>query len=70
MKFPPRKFSYGCRIAPDKLWYGHLSGCTYHENMSWRKMDPRGHFAEIHGDATMTLPFLVRYLMDREATAA
>jgi len=60
----PKFFSYGCRIAPDPLWLGHLSGCSYQEGMSWRKMDPHGNFAEIHSDATLIWPFLVRYLID------
>jgi deoxyhypusine synthase len=63
---PTRMFSYGCRIAPDAMYYGHLSGCTYSENGSWRKMDiQHGHFAEIRGDATQVWPFLVRYVMER-----
>lgn len=61
---PERKFSYGCRIAPDAMHFGHLSGCTYREGMSWGKMDPRGMFGEIHADATIILPFLVKYLLE------
>ncbi|HEY4477371.1 MAG TPA: deoxyhypusine synthase family protein [Candidatus Paceibacterota bacterium] len=60
------QFSYGCRIAPDELWYGHLSGCTYSEGMSWRKMRPDGMFAEVHTDATLVWPMIVRYVMDSE----
>ena len=60
------QFSYGCRIAPDELWYGHLSGCTYSEGMSWRKMRPDGMFAEVHTDATLVWPMMVRYVMDSE----
>lgn len=60
------QFSYGCRIAPDELWYGHLSGCTYSEGMSWRKMRLDGMFAEVHTDATLVWPMMVRYVMDSE----
>jgi deoxyhypusine synthase len=68
LDMPTRMFSYGCRIAPDAMYYGHLSGCTYSENGSWRKMDlQHGHFAEIRGDATQVWPFLVRYVMERLA---
>ncbi len=67
-RLPEATFDTGCRICPDPMWYGHLSGCTYSENASWRKMDPRaiqqGKFAEVHGDATMILPFLIRAIMD------
>ena len=37
--FPEFKYIYGCRICPDVPYYGHLSGCTYKENASWRKTD-------------------------------
>ncbi|KKS25381.1 MAG: Deoxyhypusine synthase [Candidatus Wolfebacteria bacterium GW2011_GWA2_42_10] len=63
-KRPVKKFRYGCRICPDKPHIGHLSGCTYQENMSWRKMDPNGMFAEIQADATIVWPFLIKYIMD------
>lgn len=64
--FRPRVYSSGCRIAPDPMWYGHLSGCTYSENKSWRKMDPEGRFSEVHADATIVLPFLAAYLLGRQ----
>jgi deoxyhypusine synthase len=61
-----RMFRYGCRIAPDAMHYGHLSGCTYSENGSWRKMDiQHGRFTEIRADATQVWPFLVRHVMER-----
>ncbi|MBI4149954.1 deoxyhypusine synthase family protein [Candidatus Woesearchaeota archaeon] len=62
---PVRQFVYGARICPDPMFYGHLSGCTYSEGMSWRKMDPQGQFAEVHGDATQVWPFYVRFVMDK-----
>lgn len=65
LNLPASQFSYGCRIAPDKMHYGHLGGCTYSEGMSWRKMDPNGRFSEIHTDATQVFPFLVKYVMEK-----
>src|SRR5688572_6406463 len=66
LDMPTRMFTYGCRIAPDAMHYGHLSGCTYSENGSWRKMDiQHGRFTEIRADATQVWPFLVRYVMER-----
>lgn len=65
---PENPFYYGVKIAPDKMHYGHLGGCTYSEGMSWRKMDPSGQFAEIHGDATMVFPFLVKYVMENRGS--
>jgi deoxyhypusine synthase len=66
LDLPPRMFTYGCRIAPDAMHTGNLSGCTYSENASWRKMDlEHGRFAEIRADATQVWPFIVRYAMDK-----
>ncbi|MGK7874224.1 MAG: deoxyhypusine synthase family protein [Xenococcaceae cyanobacterium] len=64
--FPEKKFSYGCRICPDPMYYGHLSGCSYSEGMSWRKMDTKGHFSEIRADATQIWPFLVKFVMEAQ----
>ena len=61
---PEKKFAYGCRICPDPMYYGHLSGCTYSEGMSWRKMDINGSFSEIRADATQIWPFLVKFVME------
>lgn len=64
-KWSMRKFRYGCRIDPTPLWYGNLSGCTYSEGGSWRKMDlERGKFAEVHADATIVWPFILKYVME------
>ena len=63
---PEKKFSYGCRICPDPMYYGHLSGCTYSEGMSWRKMELNGCFSEIRADATQILPFLVKFVMEAQ----
>lgn len=63
--YPPRMFTYGCRICPDPMHLGHLSGSTYKEGISWHKIDPTaGRRSEIHADATQIWPFLVRYVMD------
>ncbi len=62
--FPPRRFSYGIRICPDRPHFGHLSGCTYSENESWRKAARDGVYAEMLADATQVWPFLVKYVME------
>ena len=60
----------GVRICPDKPHFGHLSGCTYSENESWRKATKDGIYAEMLADATQVWPFLVKYVMEkREARA-
>ena len=63
--FPNRRFSYGVRICPDKPHFGHLSGCTYSENESWRKADKNGIYAEMLADATQVWPFLIKYIMEK-----
>ena len=68
--FPNRRFSYGVRICPDKPHFGHLSGCTYSENESWRKADKNGIYAEMLADATQVWPFLMKYVMERQVSAA
>jgi deoxyhypusine synthase len=62
--FPERRFSYGIRICPDKPHFGHLSGCTYSENESWRKAARDGVYAEMLADATQVWPFLVKHVME------
>jgi deoxyhypusine synthase len=64
---PNRRFSYGVRICPDKPHFGHLSGCTYSENESWRKADKNGIYAEMLADATQVWPLLVKYVMERRS---
>jgi deoxyhypusine synthase len=61
---PPRRFSYGIRICPDRPHFGHLSGCTYSENESWRKAAKNGIYAEVQADATQVWPFLVKHILD------
>ena len=67
--FPNRRFSYGVRICPDKPHFGHLSGCTYSENESWRKADKNGIYAEMLADATQVWPLLVKYVLEKKAPA-
>jgi deoxyhypusine synthase len=63
LDMPIPMYQYGCRVCPDPIWLGHLSGCTYNEGMSWRKMDPHGQFAEVHMDAMHAFPFLAKYVL-------
>lgn len=67
-EIPEHPLFYGVRIAPDPVWLGHLSGCTYSEGMSWRKFDTAGMFAEITADATVVLPFLAKYVLEVTTT--
>ncbi len=65
-----KPFQYGVRICPDPAHWGHLSGCTYSEGISWGKFVPAemgGQFAEVLDDATIVWPLVVRAVIDRLA---
>jgi len=64
MNLKMNRFRYGCKICPDQMYLGHLSGCTYSEGMTWRKMDAAGRFSSIQNDATQVWPFIVKYVME------
>ena len=66
--YPERRFTYGVRVCPDRPHFGHLSGCTYSENESWRKAVKNGVYAEVLADATQVWPFLIKYLIEKEKT--
>jgi deoxyhypusine synthase len=58
VNLPRVRYMKGVRICPDSVFIGHLSGCTYSENMSWGKTDTvHGRFSEVMADATMIFPF-------------
>jgi len=63
-KLPMRKYGFGVRCCPDRPHFGHLSGCTYQEGMSWRKFHFNMQQSQILADATQVEPFLVKYIMD------
>lgn len=63
-KLPMRKYGFGIRCCPDRPHFGHLSGCTYEEGMSWRKFHFNMKQSQIQADATQVEPFLVKYIMD------
>lgn len=60
------KMVAGIRICPDPDTLGHLSGSTYSEGVTWGKFPSTRQkmFAEVHADATLTLPFLAKALFD------
>jgi deoxyhypusine synthase len=64
---PPR-YTYGIRLCPEPAHWGGLSGCTYSEGISWGKFVPEdegGRYAEVHADATVAWPLLVRGVIER-----
>ncbi len=65
---PVRRYKYAVRICPEPVHWGGLSGCTYSEGVSWGKFVPPedgGRFAEVHADATIAWPLVVRAVMER-----
>lgn len=65
-----KPYHYGVRICPDPAHWGHLSGCTYSEGISWGKFVPPkrgGMFAEVLADATIVWPLIVRAVTERLA---
>lgn len=68
LELPQRRFHYGVRICPEPVHWGGLSGCTYQEGVSWGKFvhpDQGGRYAEVHADATIAWPILVKALDQR-----
>jgi len=64
----PMRFGFGVRICPDPVHYGHLSGCTYSEGVTWGKFVPPasgGRYAEVLLDATVAWPLLAQAMIER-----
>jgi deoxyhypusine synthase len=69
---PTPRFHYAVRICPEPVHWGGLSGCTYAEGVSWGKFVAReqgGRLAEVHCDATIAWPLLVRAIIELRSTA-
>jgi deoxyhypusine synthase len=69
-EFPVPRFRYGVRICPEPVHWGGLSGCTYTEGVSWGKFlsrDEGGQYAEVHCDATIAWPLLVKAVLEERA---
>jgi len=59
---PLKRFSYGVRICPEPVHWGGLSGCTYSEGVSWRKLnslEEGGRYAEVLCNAMIDWPVLM-----------
>lgn len=65
---PIRRYRYAVRICPEPEHWGGLSGCSYTEGVSWGKFVPEsegGRHVEVHADATIAWPILVRAVIER-----
>lgn len=63
-----KPYRYAVRICPDPAHFGHLSGCTYSESVSWGKFLPAekgGRWTEVLTDATIAWPLVVQAVRER-----
>jgi deoxyhypusine synthase len=63
----PQGHSYGIQITMDQPQWGGLSGCTFEEAVSWRKIAPDARFATVNVEATVALPLIVSALAEKKA---
>ena len=66
--FTVPRFRYAVRICPEPAHWGGLSGCTYTEGVSWGKFlsrDEGGRYAEVHCDATIAWPILIKAVLEK-----
>ena len=55
---------YGVQVTMDQPQWGGLSGCTFEEAQSWRKIAPDAEFVTLNVEATVALPMIVSALAD------
>lgn len=58
---------YAIQITTDSPQWGGLSGCTFEEARSWRKITPDAATVTVNCDATIALPIIVSALGERAA---
>ncbi len=56
--------SYGIQITMDQPQWGGLSGCTFEEAQSWRKLAPDARLVTANVDATIGMPIIVSALAE------
>jgi deoxyhypusine synthase len=69
---PMRRYRYAIRICPEPEHWGGLSGCSYSEGVSWGKFIPEsegGRQVEVHADATIAWPIILRAVIERMEAA-
>jgi deoxyhypusine synthase len=55
---------YGVQVTMDQPQWGGLSGCTFEEAQSWRKIAPDADFVTVNVEATVALPLIVSALAE------
>jgi deoxyhypusine synthase len=63
----PEGHKYGIQITMDQPQWGGLSGCTFEEAVSWRKIATDARFATVNVEATVALPLIVSALAEKKA---
>ena len=65
MGYPENPHMYAAQITTDVPQWGGLSGCTFEESQSWGKFHKDAKMAQSHVDATIGLPLIVGYLLQK-----
>jgi deoxyhypusine synthase len=60
---------YGIQITMDQPQWGGLSGCTFEEAQSWRKIAPDANTVTVNVEATVALPLIVSALAEGSVDA-
>lgn len=61
----PGGYHYAVQLTMDSPQWGGLSGCTFSESMSWGKINYQARMVQAYVEATIGLPLLVAYLLQR-----
>ena len=61
---PDSGHDYGFQLTTDRPEWGGLSGATFKEALSWGKEKPSGMYAVCYCDATISLPLVVKAVME------
>ncbi|MFQ5908180.1 MAG: deoxyhypusine synthase family protein [Thermoplasmata archaeon] len=61
----PGGFDYAVQLTMDVPYWGGLSGATFQESKSWGKIRPDARTAHVYVEATIGLPLIVGYLLQR-----
>ena len=60
---------YGIQVTMDQPQWGGLSGCTFEEAQSWRKIAPDANTVTVNVEATVALPLIVSALAEASVEA-
>jgi deoxyhypusine synthase len=61
---------YGIQVTMDNPQWGGLSGCTFEEAQSWRKIAPDANTVTVNVEASVALPLVVSALAEKQDVIA